>query len=164
MRKEFFIGVFVSIIVITAGFFLLPKVYWPIHIPISGVLLILIMIGLYDAFQNKKAIRRNFPILGRFRYMLESIRPEIQQYFIERDTDGKPFSRDQRSIIYQRAKGVNDTVPFGTQLDVYEPGYEWVNHSIAAKHVEGQSLRVTIGGSDCKKPYNASIFNISQPM
>lgn len=161
MRKEFFIACFVSAVIIVIGFIALPKIYLPIHITISSILLILMGLGLYDAFQKKQAIKRNFPLLGRFRYMLESIRPEIQQYFIERDTDGKPFSRDQRSVIYQRAKGVNDTIPFGTQLDVYKTGYEWVNHSIAAKHVEGKSLRVTIGGSDCKKPYSASIFNIS---
>lgn len=161
MRKEFFIACFVSAVIIVIGLTALPKIYLPIHIAISSILLILMGLGLYDAFQKKQAIKRNFPLLGRFRYMLESIRPEIQQYFIERDTDGKPFSRDQRSVIYQRAKGVNDTIPFGTQLDVYKTGYEWVNHSIAAKHVEGKSLRVTIGGSDCKKPYSASIFNIS---
>lgn len=161
MRKEFFIACYVACVIIVGGFYLLPKVYWAFHIPISILLGVLMLLGLLDAFQKRQAIKRNFPLLGRFRYLLESIRPEIQQYFIERDTDGKPFSRDQRSIIYQRAKGVNDTIPFGTQLDVYGPGYEWVNHSINAKHVNGDSLRVTIGGKDCKQPYNASIFNIS---
>lgn len=161
MRKEFFIGCLVLIFLIVGGFLVLPRLHWPIHITFSVIVLVLMLLGFMDAFQKKHTIRRNFPLLGRFRYMLESIRPEIQQYFIERDTDGKPFSRDQRSIIYQRAKEVNDTVPFGTQLDVYSPGYEWVNHSIAAKHVDPKTLRITIGGKDCRKPYNASIFNIS---
>ncbi len=161
MRKEFFIGSFVLTLILVAGYFVLPKVYYPIHHTISAVSALLIAVGLHDAFQKKQAIKRNFPILGHFRYMLESIRPEIQQYFIERNTDGKPFSREERSIVYQRAKGVNDTLPFGTQRDVYESGYEWVNHSIMCKHVTPESLRVTIGNDQCKKPYDASILNIS---
>lgn len=117
--------------------------------------------GLRDAFQKSQTIKRNFPLLGRFRYLLESIRPEIQQYFIENNSDGRPFSREERSLVYQRAKGVLDTLPFGTQKNVYEKGYEWVNHSLNAKHVSDANLRVMIGGKDCKKPYSASIFNIS---
>ena len=88
--------------------------------------------GLYDMYQSKKSIRRNFPLLGRMRYLLESIGPEMRQYFIETDLDGKPFNRLQRSLIYQRSKKENDTNPFGTQLNVYDMGYLWINHSIRA--------------------------------
>ena len=111
--------------------------------------------------QTHHSIRRNFPVLGRARWILESIRPEIQQYFIENNTDGRPFSRERRSLIYQRAKKDVATLPFGTQMDVYETGYEWVNHSLVPKHVDPASLRVIVGGPSCKRPFNASILNIS---
>lgn len=121
----------------------------------------LAIIGILDYRQKHHTILRNFPIIGHFRYMFEEIRPEINQYFVESNTDGRPFSREQRSLVYQRAKRVRDTLPFGTQKDVYEVGYEWVNHSIMPVHVEDQEMRVTIGGPDCKQPYSASRFNIS---
>jgi glutamate synthase domain-containing protein 2 len=100
-------------------------------------------------------------LAGRIRYLFEAIRPEINQYFVESNSDGKPFSREQRSIVYQRAKKQLDTLPFGTQLDVYESGYEWIHHSMAPVHVDPKALRVVIGNAQCKQPYNASIFNIS---
>ena len=118
-------------------------------------------VGFYDMFQKGHTIRRNFPILGHFRYFFEMVRPEINQYFVESNTDGRPFSREVRSIVYQRAKRVLDSVPFGTQTDVYQVGYEWLNHSLAPAHVKPETLRVTVGSSQCKKPYSASIFNIS---
>lgn len=121
----------------------------------------LLFIGLRDYFQTKQSVRRNFPIMGHFRYLFESIRPEINQYFVESNTDGVPFSREQRSLVYQRAKHDLDTLPFGTQRDVYAPGYEWVNHSLSPAHVKPEELRVTIGGPDCLQPYSASVFNIS---
>ncbi len=121
----------------------------------------LIVLGFYDYFQTQHAILRNFPVLGHMRYLLETIRPEIFQYFIESDTDGVPFDREQRSVVYQRAKDVRDTVPFGTKEDVYDVGYEWVNHSLAPKHHEPTDMRVSVGGPDCTKPYSASMLNIS---
>ena len=111
--------------------------------------------------QNAQAIRSNFPIIGNFRYIFEEIRPEINQYFVESNTDGKPFSREQRSIVYQRAKKQVDTVPFGTQQNVYADGYEYLTHSIYPTHVDHKTLRITIGSDLCKQPYSASIFNIS---
>ena len=84
--------------------------------------------------KRRQAIRRNFPLIGHFRYLLEQIRPEINQYFIESNHDGRPFSRNDRSVVYQRAKGELDTLPFGTQRDVYAVGYEWINHSLAPVH------------------------------
>ncbi len=121
------------------------------------------LLGFYDMFQEKHSISRNFPVLGRVRFLMETLRPGIQQYFVESNTDGRPFSRINRSLIYQRAKAVDDTVPFGTQLNVYESGYSWLNHSIAAIHPEdlNQDPRVIVGGPDCSQPYSASIFNIS---
>ncbi len=119
--------------------------------------------GFYDMYQSKKTILRNFPLLGRMRYLLESIGPEIRQYFIETDTDGKPFNRLQRSMVYSRSKKETSSMPFGTQLDVYETGYEWINHSISAIPFSetNENPRVKIGSSQCSKPYMASMFNIS---
>lgn len=122
----------------------------------------LIILGIIDLVQKKHAIRRNFPVIGRLRYFLESIRPEIMQYFVENDRDGRPLDRVTRSMIYQRAKNVIDTVPFGTQMDVYEAGYEWMNHSMYAGKVKvDESPRVMIGEKLCSQPYSASLLNIS---
>jgi len=121
----------------------------------------LFFIGVQNALQKKKAVLRNFPLFGIFRYLLEMIRPEIQQYFIESETDGLPIPREVRSVVYQRAKKQTDTLPFGTQRNTYEVGYEWISHSLAAKKVDPLSLRIQIGGPHCTKPYLASIFNIS---
>ncbi len=123
----------------------------------------IILLGYFDMIQKTHAIRRNFPVIGNFRYMLERIRPEIMQYFVETDTDGKPFNRLERSLVYKRAKKVNDTTPFGTQQDVYAEGYEWMDHSIypVNQHDIGHDPRVTIGGPDCQQPYSASLYNIS---
>lgn len=119
--------------------------------------------GFYDSFQTKHSITRNFPILGHGRYWAEWLRPKLYQYFIEPDTDGRPFSRIFRNIVYQRAKNVKDTTPFGTQLDVYAEGYEWMNHSIAAldHHDIESDPRRMIGGPDCLQPYSCSLFNVS---
>jgi len=111
--------------------------------------------------QSKHSIRRLYPVLGHFRYLLESVRPEIQQYFVESNTDGTPISREFRSLVYQRAKGARDTRPFGTIFDVNRPGYEWVNHSLLPKHLSDTDPRVKFGGPDCQKPYLASPLNIS---
>jgi glutamate synthase domain-containing protein 2 len=118
-------------------------------------------LGLYDLIQTKHAITRNYPVLGHARFFFEMIRPEIRQYFLESDLDGKPFSRNQRAVVYQRAKQDTDKVPFGTQLDVYEAGFEWINHSITPAKVTDSNFRLTIGGSACTQPYSASVFNIS---
>ncbi len=121
----------------------------------------LTVVGLMDYLQPRQSIRRNYPVLAHFRFFFEMIRPEIRQYFIESDTDELPFSRAQRSIIYQRAKGVADKRPFGTQLDVYEPQYEWINHSLMPATIASHDFRVTIGGAECSQPYSASVMNIS---
>ncbi len=124
----------------------------------------LTVIGVTDILQKKRALRRNYPILAHFRYFFESIRPEIRQYFLEDDQAAQPFSRNQRSLVYQRAKRDTDKRPFGTQLNVYEAGYEWINHSIAPTRIADYNFRVDIGNHpDCPRaqPYSASVFNIS---
>ncbi len=121
----------------------------------------LILLGLYDVLQTKQTIRRNFPVIGHGRYLMEMIRPEINQYFVESNWDGMPFNRGMRSIVYQRSKNQLDTLPFGTQMNVYAEGYEWINHSLAPLAPLKEEPRVKVGGKDCKKPYSASIFNIS---
>lgn len=117
-------------------------------------------LGLHDATQTKHSILRNYPVLGHMRFLLEFIRPEIRQYFIESDNDGAPFSRAQRSLVYQRAKGDSDKKPFGTQLDVKADGYEWINHSMVPTDLPSHDFRVTIG-AERAQPYAASVFNIS---
>lgn len=156
MRKTFWIS---SILILL--FFALVSYFW--H-PMGYIFILLVpifIVGVIDATQSKHTILKNFPVAGHFRYLLEMIRPEIQQYFIETYEDGKPFSRAQRSVIYQRAKKDLDTLPFGSQLEMYQPGYEWVNHSMVPKPMLHEAPRVTIGGPLCTKPYSASLFNIS---
>lgn len=158
--REQFIIISVIVIVIIAGIAL----FWP---PILWVLLLvgpLVLMGLFDIVQKKHTIRRNFPLIGRFRYVLESIRPEIMQYFVETDTEGRPLNRILRSLVYRRAKKQTDTEPFGTQMDIYHSGYEWMEHSMYAKHNPkeiGEFPRLIIGGKDCLQPYSSSLLNIS---
>lgn len=121
----------------------------------------LALVGLVDYLQIRQAVRRNYPVLAHFRFFFEYIRPEIRQYFVEADSDELPFSRAQRSVIYQRSKQAADKRPFGTQLNVYEPHYEWINHSIAPAHIADHDFRIDIGGPACTRPYSASVFNIS---
>jgi glutamate synthase domain-containing protein 2 len=118
-------------------------------------------VGIYDQLQTKVAILRNYPVIGHLRFMLEFIRPEIRQYFIEGDNDETPFSKEQRTLVYSRAKAVPDQIPFGTTLDVMAPGYQWINQSLMPTHLPTHDFRVEIGGKDCKQKYSASIFNIS---
>ena len=121
----------------------------------------LTLVGIYDLAQTRMSILRNYPVIGHLRFMLEFIRPEIRQYFIEGDNDEAPFSREQRTLVYSRAKAVSDSIPFGTSLDVMAPGYQWINQSLMPTKLPSHDFRVTIGGKDCKQPYSASIFNIS---
>lgn len=120
-----------------------------------------IFIGFVDLVQTKSSIRRNFPFLGNFRFILEDLGPELRQYFVEADHEGTPFNREQRSVVYQRAKQQLDTRPFGTQMDTYGVGYEWMNHSLQPKNASETVDRVVVGGPDCKQPYSSSIYNIS---
>jgi len=130
---------------------------------VLGILLIPIGMGFVDVFQTKHSIKRNFPLIGRSRYWAEWLRPKVYQYFVEPDTEGAPIPRVFRSMIYQRAKKVNDTTPFGTQFDLYAEGYEWMNHSVLPIGHDDLDFdpRIVVGGPDCKKPYHLSIFNVS---
>ncbi len=121
----------------------------------------LTIVGVRDVTQTRQSIRRNYPILAHMRFFLEEVRPEIRQYLLESDTEAQPFSRNQRSIVYQRAKDVVDKRPFGTQLDVYAPDYEWINHSMAPAEIDSHDFRIMVGSSQCTQPYSASVFNIS---
>ncbi len=119
------------------------------------------LLGVHDLRQTRHSVLRNYPISAHLRFLLEEIRPELRQYFFEGEKDGTPYSRDNRAIVYQRAKMQLDKRPFGTQYDVYSDGYEWLRHSIGPKPVATTPFRITVGGADCRKPYSASVFNIS---
>ncbi|EPU7284251.1 FMN-binding glutamate synthase family protein [Acinetobacter baumannii] len=126
---------------------------------VSGALSLL---GLYDVLQNRHSILRNYPIMGHFRFLFEDIRPEIRQYFIEADQDALPFSRMQRSLVYQRAKNENADKPFGSIIDVYQEDYRFIVHSISpCPPADPKSFRIQIGNTQCLQPYSASIMNIS---
>ncbi len=122
--------------------------------------LALVALGLRDTLQTRHSVLRNYPVIGHLRFLLEFIRPEMRQYFIEGDNEAAPFSRQQRSLVYQRAKGDSDKRPFGTQMNVGALGYEWINHSMLPTVLKTHDFRVLIGARRAQ-PYNASIFNIS---
>ena len=124
------------------------------------VFAVLAAIGVRDLRQPQRAVLRNYPVIGHLRFFMEYIRPEIRQYFIESDTEAAPFSRAQRSLVYQRAKGAPDNRPFGTQVDVMRQGYEWINHSMFPTTLASSDFRLTIGAGR-PQPYSASVFNIS---
>ncbi|MCB1394207.1 FMN-binding glutamate synthase family protein [Nitrobacter sp.] len=155
-RFSFFAGIIVLAIVALA---LIAFSAW-FWIPFA-VLIALAALGVYDLLQTKHSVLRNYPVLGHMRFLFEGIRPEIRQYLIESDQDEEPFSRDIRSIVYQRSKGVEDKRPFGTRQRVYDAGYAWLTHSIRPVHIENSDFRVAIGGPDCAQPYHASLYNIS---
>ena len=117
----------------------------------AGVFGVLAALGTWDVMQNRSTLRRNYPVLAHFRYGLESVGPEIRQYFIEGDTAEVPFSRQQRSLVYQRSKDVMDVVPFGSQQDVYSVDYEWINHSMAPTTIDSHDFRIT-NGADRAQP------------
>ena len=118
-------------------------------------------LGVFDLLQREHSVLRNYPITAHLRFLLEDVRPEIRQYFVEDENSGYPFSRNKRSVVYQRAKRNLDKRPFGTQLDVYSEGFEWMNQSLAPRAVDGHDFRTRVGGPRCARPYEASIFNIS---
>lgn len=154
--RHWFYAISAIVIVVAILFALVWPIAWFAFVGIAPV----VLLGIRDSLQTRRAVLRNFPVIGHFRYLFESIRPEINQYFIESNTDGVPFSRELRSLAYQRAKRALETVPFGTQRDVYEIGYEWLNHSILAGHAP-KIPSIRIGEGRCKHPYDASVLNIS---
>jgi len=152
-----------SVVLVTLTFvglgFWRPVFWWPLL-----VLVPLVALGSYDVVQKRHSILRNYPLLGHLRFILEDFGPELHQYFVESNTDGAPFDRDQRSLIYERAKNVNDKKPFGTELDTYTTGYGWIAHSLTPKPVvedAARALRVDVGKGRCAQPYSASVLNVS---
>ncbi|MFD1553802.1 FMN-binding glutamate synthase family protein [Putridiphycobacter roseus] len=157
VRTIFFIFSFViSLTIILLSNFISPNYLW--WFILFGPL---ILIGIYDVFQNKHTILKNFPIIGHLRYMLESISPEIQQYFVERRTDGAPIDKNTRAMIYERAKNLGATHPFGTENNITEEGYEFIVQSLYPAAIPEEAPRVTIGGIECTQPYSAALYNIS---
>ena len=156
VRRYFF-----AISLVTVLGLILWSLIWP---PVLWSFLIvgpLVATGLHDVLQTKHTVLRNFPVLGHGRYWLEKIRPEIQQYFVESNTDARPIEREMRAVVYQRAKGELETKPFGTERDVYRVGYEWAAHALTDVGRLPAEPRVLIGGAQCAKPYSASLLNIS---
>ncbi|MEK9728434.1 MAG: FMN-binding glutamate synthase family protein, partial [Alphaproteobacteria bacterium] len=119
----------------------------------------LFLLGWMDYSQKQRGVVANYPLLGRMRYLLESIRPELRQYFWEADTDELPYSRNQRAMVYQRAKGILAARPLGTVLDIYKEDYSWLNHSMQPTHIENKDFRVRVGEGN--KAYDCAILNIS---
>lgn len=159
MRRIFVISSLVINATFAAAGYFLGSGFWYVLI----VTVPLTILGFYDYFQRQHSLMSNFPIFGRMRWLMEDLRPKMYQYFIESDTDGTPINRIDRSTVYQRSKKVMDTIPFGTQHDVYAEGYEWMTHSINSYDFEtiDNSPRVKIGNKDCTQPYSCSVLNIS---
>ncbi len=157
MVRKLFVTLSITISLVT----LLLATWWPNAWWLFLIIVPLIGLGCYDMWQPKHTILRLYPVVGHLRFVFESIRPEIQQYFVESETNGQPVNREFRALVYQRAKGECDTRPFGTQFDVYRKGYEWVNHSLAPKPIHNKDPRIRFGGAQCLQPYDASPLNIS---
>jgi glutamate synthase domain-containing protein 2 len=155
--------VFWLMVILTAVFIALGGEY-RVFLWLATIPGLLVLLGIWDIFQTRHSILRNYPIIGHLRFLLEDTGPELHQYLVENDTDGRPFDRDTRSLIYQRAKSVPDEKPFGTELDVYAEGYTFMMHSVAPRPLPDDpeaSMRITVGGEQCSQPYSASVLNIS---
>src|ERR1700761_6864298 len=154
--------VFVALLTAVAGSLLFVAVVgagvWWIPAAVVGAVAV---VGIYDLVQHRHAVLRNYPVLGHMRFLLETLRPEIQQYFIERNFDGRPFDRDVRSLIYERAKGTAAEVAFGTERDVEMVGYEYLVHSARPVEAPDEPYRVRVGGPDCTQPYEMALMNVS---
>lgn len=158
MLKFFIVGILaVATLVVALAAALGGWAWWVLLALVVGLL----VLGIRDVVQRKHSILRNYPILGHIRFLMEDIRPELQQYFIERNYDGRPYDRDTRSLIYERAKNIAGEQAFGTERDVYEPGYEYLVHSTAPLDPPQEPPRVLIGGPDCTKPYPMALLNVS---
>jgi glutamate synthase domain-containing protein 2 len=148
-------------VLLTATGVVLTLIVGPGWVALAIVFGALTLLGVYDLLQRRHSILRNYPILGHGRFLLEAVRPELQQYFIERNTDGTPYDRDTRTAIYERAKGIKDEEAFGTERDVGEPGYEWLLHSLGSQDPPAEAPRVRVGGPDCTQPYEMALLNVS---
>jgi glutamate synthase domain-containing protein 2 len=156
VKQGFVIASVLLLLIIAAWTTIWQPAAW-LFIPV----VLLILLGVYDVVQRRHTVLRLHPVIGHIRYLFESVRKEIQQYFVESDIDGAPVSREFRSLVYQRAKGARDTRPFGTIFDVYRDGCEWINHSLAPKEIVNHHPRIIFGEATCSQPYAASPLNIS---
>ncbi|MFB9149400.1 FMN-binding glutamate synthase family protein [Roseovarius ramblicola] len=155
-----YIPLIISLALIPLGFMLaILQPFWGGML--AGVAGIVALIGLYDFFQTRSAVLKNYPVSARLRFIFEHFRPEIRQYFLESDHEETPYSREQRALVYRRAKGIEGLRPFGTLRNVNEIGHEWINHSMAPTHLDSHDFRLRIGGPDCTQPYDSSPLNIS---
>ena len=153
-------SVFVGVAILTAGSLAL-AIWWHYAFWATAVFGSLTLLGIYDLFQHHHSLMRNYPIIARGRWVFEELRPYLRQYIVESDQDGRPVDRASRSVVYARAKGQEDAVPFGTSLDPSATGYAFIAQSMAPKPLSDTDLRVDVGGRDCAQPYSASMFNIS---
>jgi len=131
--------------------------WWPMVLLFGA----LAAVGTWDLIQTRHSILRTYPIIGHARFLLEKIRPEIRQYFVESNTEATPFDRETRDMVYERSKGTKGDEPFGTERDVYALGYEFLRHSLRAKFASEVTPRVRIGGPDCTQPYDMALLNVS---
>jgi len=156
-----FAGLITAVVVCAltiAAAILTGSIVWIVIAVLAGLLS---AVGVHDVLQRRHSILRNYPLLGHMRFILETVRPELQQYFIERNYDGRPYDRDTRTAVYERAKGVKDEQAYGTERDVAEPGYEWLLQSIHSFDPPQEQHRVRIGGPDCTQPYDMALLNVS---
>ncbi len=158
MVRFFAVGALAVVVVLVGVVAAIGSWAWWILVGLGAAL---VVVGVYDLVQRRHSVLRNYPVLGHLRYLLEALRPELQQYFIERNVDGRPYDRDVRSIIYERAKGVHGEQAFGTERDIESVGYEYLVHSTAPVPEPDEPPRVVIGGPDCTQPYSMSLLNVS---
>ena len=149
-----------TLIIIPVIILIICTAIWPVY-GFTILAILIVTLGIYDISQRKHAVLRNFPVIGHMRFLLEMIGPELHQYFVESDIDGKPIDRNHRTYVYVRAKGLDGTHPFGTELEVDKANFKWMQHSIYPAQRLGDYPRVVVGGADCLQPYSASLFNIS---
>jgi glutamate synthase domain-containing protein 2 len=152
----FLLIVVVTVVAIALGLTTSPRFHW-----VLLVVAPLTVLGFYDLVQTRHNLLRNFPVFGHLRWLFEGMRPEVRQYFFESDTNGSPFNRDQRTLVYERAKDLHAEQPFGTELDIYAPGYEFFAHSLAPKPQAMEPFKVPVGGPGCKRPYEMALLNVS---
>ena len=161
MPSWFFRSLVPLILLLSSLFFLLAGIRFTNALWGLAVTIPLLAIALLDFVQTRHSLRRNYPLIARFRWLFEDLRPYLRSYIVESDLDGRPFNKDERALVYARSKNEISTHPFGTELDVYSDEYEWLSHSIVPNDAVPEELRIMIGGPQCTKPYSASILNIS---
>nr|WP_323799820.1 FMN-binding glutamate synthase family protein [Parasphingorhabdus sp.] len=161
MPSWFFRSLVPLILLLSSLFFLLAGIRFTNALWGLAITIPLLATALLDFVQTRHSLRRNYPLIARFRWLFEDLRPYLRSYIVESDLDGRPFNKDERALVYARSKNEISTHPFGTELDVYSDEYEWLSHSIVPNDAVPEELRIMIGGPQCTKPYSAAILNIS---